>query len=567
MNTAWQAAGWPVARLIDIATLCSGGTPSRKRSEFFSGDIPWLTGQDIPEGRVADISAGRESVTEEGIKGSATRVVPANTVLVTTRVSVGKTAVTTCPLCFSQDVTGVILHSPDNTLPHFIAYFLLSQRRNLLQKNQGSTIAGITRDSLALERIPLPPISEQRRIVKILQEAEEIRRLKYAAEMKSAEIIPSIFRELFQKQKSANKWPEVKIAQIAAKSDNAIRTGPFGSQLLHSEFVSEGIPVIGIDNAVQNRFVWAEKRFITPAKYSGLKRFRVFSDDVIVTIMGTVGRVAIAPANLPESISTKHVCVITLDKSQALPIFLWASLLYDPFVRAQTTVVGKGAVMEGWNSTIIKSLKLKLPPLPLQLEFARIVRSVLAADDVLPVANNGSIALNSSLLSHAFTGQLTQNWRERHQPQLEQEAQERDAALQAAGATITRPVRAEAVEARYTRRSDGAYAELTREQHAVLEAIPRGDGETHRWFSIEELAKSLPSPLHGNQQAIASHLAVLAARGLVIAASLEQTTPDTGEIVYGNAYRLPLDAPVIGDRARQSQMERIAAQLAKGPSL
>jgi len=237
MTGDWHNAGWPVVRIRDIGRLHGGGTPSRKRSEFFQGTIPWITGQDIPEEHVAEISNARDYITDEAVTGSATRVVPAGTVLVTTRVSVGKTAVAGCPICFSQDVTGILIYSPAIALPEYVAQFLRSRREALLQKNQGSTIAGITRDSLALEQIPLPPLSEQRRIVESLQEAEEIRRLRALAESKTAELIPAMFHSSFgsmflaSKQGTRKRLGDVADVQggiqVSKRRENLPRKAPY----------------------------------------------------------------------------------------------------------------------------------------------------------------------------------------------------------------------------------------------------------------------------------------------------------------------------------------------------
>jgi type I restriction enzyme, S subunit len=64
----WQTAHWPVVRIRDIGRLHGGGTPSRKRPEFFQGTIPWITGQDIPESHVTEISAARDYVTDEAVR-------------------------------------------------------------------------------------------------------------------------------------------------------------------------------------------------------------------------------------------------------------------------------------------------------------------------------------------------------------------------------------------------------------------------------------------------------------------------------------------------------------------
>ncbi len=572
MSSFLSGAQWPTARLADIADLCSGGTPSRKRPEFFGGEIPWLTGQDIPEGFVSDISRGRDYVTEDAVKGSATRVVPANTVLVTTRVTVGKTGVTTGRLCFSQDVTGIILRSRNIALPHFVAYFLLSQRQKLLQRNQGSTIAGITRDSLALERIPLPPLSEQRRIVEILREADEVQSLCASADESKTELMASMFYNMFVQTAKRSEWSTVN--DILANTENPIRTGPFGSDLLHSEFESEGIPVLGIDNAVQNRFRWAERRFITQEKYATLRRFRVFPGDVMITIMGTVGRVAVAPQDLPECISTKHLCVITPDHLRILPIFLWATLLFDPFVGAQSSAEGKGAIMEGLNSGIIRRLRFRLPPIDLQAEFIRLAEEAFGIESLYPSSEAAIIALSRSLLANAFTGYLTADWRQYARETLRAEAADRDDALRASGTTVSPDITPIALIAS-PRREDGVYAELTRDQRAVLEAARQRsrEADSTRCFTAEELAKDTEGPLQGNAHAIETHLGVLAVRGLVIAVSRECSAPITGEIFYGNAYRLPIDEfrpkgndrsdPLEGEHARQRELERLARLLLK----
>jgi Type I restriction modification DNA specificity domain len=446
-----------------------------------------------------------------------------------------------------------------------------------VQKNQGSTIAGITRDSLALEQIPLPPLSEQQRIVEILQEAEGIRRLRAEAEGKTADLIPAIYHDMFLASESRRQWKNTTVAAIAAKHENAIRTGPFGSDLLHSEFVESGIPVLGIDNAVANRFRWVERRYIAPEKFSGLQRFRVFPGDVMVTIMGTVGRVAIAPADLPESISTKHLCVITCDTKQVLPNFLWATLLYDPSVRAQTRAVAKGAIMEGWNSKIIRNLKFPLPPLELQKRFHAQVEEALTLEEP---ADSSLLAeaLLVSLSVHAFSGELTADWRNAHQDMLAIEARERDTALKEASASFSRSRRGtiQEMESLLDLPVEGIYADLNRDQRRLLREIDRmvGGVRNPRYFSAKQLGEYLTDgPVRRNPQLIEGHLAVLAARGLIILVSREEQTQDTGEFVFGNAYRLPMKAyepteteertGVVDDASRLRELVRLAAQLEK----
>lgn len=140
-------------------------------------------------------------------------------------------------------------------------------------------------------KIPLPPLEEQKRIAAILDKANAVRRKRAESLRLADQFLQSVFLEVVGPSSSDySSWPVNTIEEIASRKPNSMRTGPFGSALLHSEFVSEGIAVLGIDNAVQNRFAWAERRFTTPAKYEELTRYTVYPGDVIVTIMGTSSR-------------------------------------------------------------------------------------------------------------------------------------------------------------------------------------------------------------------------------------------------------------------------------------
>lgn len=429
-------------------------------------------------------------------------------------------------------------------------------------------------------RIPLPPLSEQRRIGGILQEADAIRRLSAEAESKIGELIPAMFHRLFLEAGNRSSWVTKTIKEIAAPSSNSIRTGPFGSDLLHSEFVDSGIPVLGIDNAVSNRFQWVERRYITPEKYSELLRYRVYPGDVMVTIMGTVGRVAVAPNDLPEAISTKHLCVITLDLGKILPWFLWATLLFDPSVRAQTRVSGQGGVMEGWNLKIIRAIKLRVPPLDLQRQFQAQVLEALNLSRGL-FTTSLHTALSASLTAYAFSGRLTARWRAENTDALAREVRQRDIALQESEVTIprTRSVTKDEIERVDELYFDGVYSDLTREQRNLWGEIQRRFGQSRnvQYFTARSVSDALESPLQRNLQGVAGHLAVFAARGLVIPVSREEQTEDTGEFVFGNAYRLPLterdyvsgeqQEPIASDHVRLREMERLLAEVEREGAL
>ena len=292
------------------------------------------------------------------------------------------------------------------TDPGYLRYLLVEDRFHAKFMN---TVAGVGGSLLRARpaqvadiEVPLPSLPEQQRIANELKQADRLRRSRcYALELTDT-FLPAAFLELFGE--TGDRFPAPTVDELATAKPHAIRTGPFGSQLLHSEFTDRGIAVLGIDNAVNNEFVWSQRRFITPEKYEQLKRYTVFPGDVIITIMGTCGRCAIVPDDIPTSINTKHLCCITLDHNRCLPIYLHGAFLFHPFVRRQQAIATKGAIMDGLNMEIIKGLRIPLPPLSLQHKFADLVKRVECLRAVQREALRQAEHLFASLLHGAFRG-------------------------------------------------------------------------------------------------------------------------------------------------------------------
>ena len=275
------------------------------------------------------------------------------------------------PLCLN---TSTIRFKPKgNSDLRFLRYWLDSYefRYQITRLVTGSAQQNFGPSHLENLHLTLPDPTEQRRIAGELERADGLRRTRrYALELADT-FLPAAFLQLFGA--TGNEFPISKVEDLLADKRNAIRTGPFGSQLLHSEFTDSGIAVLGIDNAVNNSFEWSQRRFITPEKYEQLKRYTVFPGDVIITIMGTCGRCAIVPDDIPTAINTKHLCCITLDQSRCSPVFLQGAFLYHPFIRRQLSMKTKGSIMEGLNMGIIQELRIPLPPPALQMRFAELV--------------------------------------------------------------------------------------------------------------------------------------------------------------------------------------------------
>ncbi len=260
--------------------------------------------------------------------------------------------------------------------------------------------------------IPVPPLPEQQRIVGILDKAFAGLAVAVANAEKNLQNARALFESHLQSvfTQRGEGWVAKSVKEIAAPVKGSIRTGPFGSQLLHSEFVDEGIAVIGIDNVVANEFRRGKSRFITPEKYRKLERYTVLSGDVLITIMGTCGRCAIVPDDIQTAINTKHICCITLDRKQCIPGYLHIYFLHAPQSQEFLAKHAKGAIMAGLNMGLIQDLPVMLPPIRVQAAIVEAANNLREESQRLATIYEKKLAalveLKKSLLHQAFSGEL-----------------------------------------------------------------------------------------------------------------------------------------------------------------
>ena len=151
------------SKLGDRFKILSGGTPSTKVSAYWGGDTPWITSASIQSNEITI----EKKVTKEGIKNSATHVVPKGSILVVTRVGLGKVAVAPCDMCFSQDIQALLPSSDYDQ--KFLLYFLSYVAQSFQHASRGTTISGITKKQLEDIMIPNLNITEQKNIIKIIE--------------------------------------------------------------------------------------------------------------------------------------------------------------------------------------------------------------------------------------------------------------------------------------------------------------------------------------------------------------------------------------------------------------
>jgi type I restriction enzyme S subunit len=391
------------SELGDLVQIIGGGTPSRNNSEFYGGDIPWVTVKDF--GDRLFLWKAQESITEKGLKESATKLVPAGNVILVTRMAVGRVAINATDIAINQDLKALICKSDLDS--KYLLFFLLSQKDRLESQAGGATVKGITVDAVEELEIPLPPIAEQKRIAAICAKADRLRRTRrYALEL-SDTYLRSVFLEMFgDPVENFKGWEIIEVSEILSKNRKGTRCGPFGSALKRHEYVDSGIPVWGIDNVNSNQFVETGSLFITSEKYKELENYTVEYEDILISRAGTVGRMCIArPEQYPSIFGTNLICV-SLDKNKALPDYFTALFSYFSGRIYNLRASSDEGAYSFINTNVLQSVKIPLPPLSLQEKFAAIVQKSNRIRAQQREALRQAEHLFQTILHRAFCGEL-----------------------------------------------------------------------------------------------------------------------------------------------------------------
>ena len=209
---------FPVERLDAVVSFRGGGTPSKKKSEFWNGNIPWVSPKDM---KCREIDSSIDRITEDGVANSSASMIPPGSVLVVVRSGILArtipTAVTLCELTVNQDIK--VLCPTDRIDAYYLEYALQAYEPKLLKLvTRGATVHRLATDVLKSTEVLVPPLPEQKRIVAILDEAFAAIETATANADKNLANVRGLFESQLNNafQIRHSDWEEAKLADLCA---------------------------------------------------------------------------------------------------------------------------------------------------------------------------------------------------------------------------------------------------------------------------------------------------------------------------------------------------------------
>jgi type I restriction enzyme, S subunit len=389
--------GWRWVALSEVARMESGHTPSRRHPEYWSGSIPWISIGDARDAHGGTIVDTEEHTNALGIANSSARLLPVNTVCLSRTASVGYVVVTGAPMATSQDFVNFVCS--ESLRPRFLQYLFLAEGEDLLRFASGSVHQTIYFPEAKAFYVCIPPLTEQERIVGILDEAfDGIASAKTNAKRNlrnASAIFESHLQSVFTRR--GPEWEERSVSEIATHSlgkmlDKAKNRGTPRPYLRNINVRWFGVD---LSDLLEMPFLPTEAE-----KYTAVR------GDVLICEGGYPGRAAIWNEDYPIYFQ-KALHRVRFQQPDLNKWFVY--FLYSQDASGQLKRHFSGTGIQHFTGQGLARFKMPVPPLPVMRRAVAIFDALSEEVDRLACIYERKLdaleALKQSLLQQAFTGQ------------------------------------------------------------------------------------------------------------------------------------------------------------------
>ena len=291
-----------------------------------------------------------------------------------------------------------VIQANENLNGKFLYYFLDSYVEKLREQSIGGVIKYIKLGNLTDAEIPLPNLATQQRIAAILDQADAIIQNNRAIVQKYDALTQSLFLDMFgDPVKNEKGWEIRKMEEISLKITDGTHQSP--------KFLKEGIPFLLVSNIVNNKINYKTNKFISEEDFETLnKRTPIEIGNILLTSVGSYGNPAIIESQMKFAFQ-RHIAFIKPNHSMINYHFLFHFLKSD-LIKREIDKKVKGAAQKTYNLVELKKLRIILPTITLQNQFAERVAVIEAQKQLAQLELAKSEELFQSLLQRAFKGEL-----------------------------------------------------------------------------------------------------------------------------------------------------------------
>ena len=418
---------WEWVRLAELGEIIGGGTPKTANVEFWDGDIAWLTPADMKNIKGKYASRGERNITELGLDKSSARLMPKGTVLYSSRAPIGYIAIADNDISTNQGFKSLV---PINTgISEYMYYCLIARTGNIVSRASGTTFKEVSGAEFGLTVVPLPPLSEQHRIVAKIEEILlyieqydkaytklETFNKKFPEDMKKSILQLAMQGKLVEQRPEEGTADEL-YEQIVTEKAQLIKDGkikkdkrldnidvqqddiPFDipsswrwtylGAILNKltdgthktpKYTNEGIKFVSVKNMSSGKLTLEDTKYITEVEHNELySRCNPERGDVLLSKVGTTGVPAIVDTDEQFSLFVS-VALLKMSEDCIYNKYLYYAI-YSPLVQKQASDNTRGVGNKNWVLDAIAKTVVPLPP------FAEQKRIAAKIEELLPYCN------------------------------------------------------------------------------------------------------------------------------------------------------------------------------------
>jgi type I restriction enzyme S subunit len=356
-------------KLGDICEIVTGSTPKTGVSEYWDGDLKWITPAEIDDDSYI-INDSVRKITELGAKKTGLSSFPEGTVILSSRAPIGKVAIAGCEMYCNQGFKNLICSDQINN--RYLYWFLKGKTRYLNSLGRGATFKEISKQIVAGIEVNVPDKKEQLDVVDELEKISHIIRSRKQEIQKLDELIKARFVEMFGDPEFNNKkWNIEKLEKLCLVGSS--------KRIYQNEQSTEGVPFLRISDLI-NRMDTGKKAcdlYIPVERFLELKEQGLVpqTGDILLTARGTLGRCYIIKND--DKFYFQDGMITWLSNFDDRVTALYISFLFSiTGFRKQIDALQAGSTVAYLSIAMTKKLDVMIPPIELQNQFADFVVQV-----------------------------------------------------------------------------------------------------------------------------------------------------------------------------------------------
>ena len=374
---------WEYKKLGEVCTVVSGSTPKTQIEDYWNGNHFWITPAELDGSTY--VTKSDRLLTDLAIEKTNLTLMPAGTVLLSSRAPIGKVAITTVPMYCNQGFKNFICSPAVHN--KYLYWFLKGKTDYLNSLGRGATFKEISKTIVENIKIPIYSMEVQQSISDEIDCLNEMIAVKQEQLKEFDKLTQSIFYDMFGEE----EYELRKIKEIAK-----VKIGPFGSSLHQYDYITGGTPLVNPIHMINGKIVADNDFTITEEKKCELTSYLLKTNDIVFGRRGDIGRCALVTDKENGYLCGTGSMFIRFD-IDIVPTYALFELSSKE-VKKYLLDNAKGATMLNLNGGIVENITIPLPPLTLQQQFAEKISAIEAQKELV----KQSIAETQALLDYTM---------------------------------------------------------------------------------------------------------------------------------------------------------------------